>query len=540
MEMKRILVGLLVLFCLACDRQIPILDHETGTVIYNNQGEPETIDPPLHSGHPDALVVIQLFEGLTSFHPQTLEPIPGVAERWEVSPDGTVYTFHLRKDARWSDGKPVTAADFNYSFIRLLEPKTAARYAYQAYYIKNGEKYNKGEIADSSAVGIEVVGDHTLKITLESSTPHFPSLLYHTSMYPVRRDIVEKFGVNWTRPENIVGNGPFILKEWRLQKQMIMTPNPHYWDVKNVKPHKLIFHPVESMLTAYKMYQADQLMFTNPVPLPVIDKLMEEKDPELEIAPYFTSYFYRINTTLPALKNRKIRKALSLVIDRDKITKNILKAGQIAAWTLVPPGIANYIPPKPAFTRMDIPLARRLLEEGMAEEGLKAFPETRLLFNTLESHKKIALAITDMWREHLGLDITPYNQEWKVYLKSQNNLDYQISRSGWVGDYLDPNTFLDMFLTGGGNNNTGWSSSEFDDLIKSAAREQDAEKRFQLLSNAEAILIDEQPIIPLYFYVFDYLKKPYLKGVYGNALELHNFKYAFIDEVELKSYYGLK
>lgn len=540
MEMKKIVAALLVLFCLACDRQVPILTHETGTVIYNNKSEPETIDPALYTGHPDATIIIQLFEGLTSFHPQTLEPIPGVAEKWDISPDGTTYTFYLRKDAKWSDGKPVTAEDFHYSLVRLLEPKTAARYAYQGYYIRNGEKYNKGEINDVSELGIEVIDDHTLRIVLESPTPYFPSLLYHTSLYPVRRDIVEKFGVNWTRPENIVGNGPFVLKEWSLQKQMVMTPNPQYWDVKNVRPKKLIYYPIESTLTAYKMYQADQIMFTNPVPLPVIDKLIEKNDPELGIVPFFTSYFYKINTTLPALRNKKIRKALSLVIDRDKITNRILKAGQIPAWTLVPPGIENYTPPKPAFTKMDIPLAKRLLEEGLAEEGLKEFPETSLLYNTSEAHKKLSLAITDMWREHLGLNITPYNQEWKVYLKSEHNMDFHIVRHGWVGDCLDPNTFLDMFLTGGGNNNTGWSNPEYDNLIKSAAREQDAEKRLQLLQSAETILIDEQPIIPIYFYVYDYLKKPYLKGVYGNTMGHHNFKYAYIDEVELKEYYDLK
>ncbi|MGD9157070.1 MAG: peptide ABC transporter substrate-binding protein [Desulfobacteraceae bacterium] len=539
--MKKITITLFVILVLviACGRQVPILDHEIGTVIYNNKSEPETIDPSLYTGHPDATIIIQLFEGLISFHPQTLKPIPGVAERWEVSEDGKEYTFHLRKNAKWSDGKPVTAEDFRYSFVRLLDPKTAARYAYQGYYIKNGEKFNKGIITDKSLLGIDVIDDYTLKLTLESPTPYFPSLLYHTSLYPVRKDIVEKYGSDWIRPENIVGNGPFILKEWTLQKQMVMLPNPQYWDIKNVKPKKLIFYPIESVVTAYKMYQADQIMFTNPLPLPVIDKLIEDKEPELQIKPFFTSYFYKINTTLPALKNKKIRKALSLVIDRNNIVNKILKAGQIEAWTLVPPGIEGYEPPVPEFTKMDIPRAKELLAEGLAEEGLKEFPEIGLLYNTMEAHKKLALAVSDMWREHLDLNILPYNQEWKVYLKSEHNMHFQIIRHGWVGDYLDPNTFLDMFLTGGGNNNTGFANPEYDNLIKSASREQNPEKRFQILKEAEALLIDEQPIIPLYFYVFDYIKKPYLKGVYGNPMEHHNFKYAYIDEEELKKYYGL-
>ena len=411
---------------------------------------------------------------------------------------------------------------------------------YQGYCIKNGEKYNKGQLDDTSALGIKVIDTYTLRITLESSTPYFLSLLYHPSLYPVRRDIVEKFGTDWTRAENIVGNGSFVLKEWSIQKQMIMTPNPYYWDAKNVKPKKLIFYPIENTLTAYKMYEADQIMFTYPVPLSLIDKLVEQKDPELTIVPFFSAYFYKINTTLPALKNKKIRQALSLVIDRDKIVKRILKAGQIPAWTLVPPGIKNYVPPVPAYTKMDIPMAKKLLAEGLAEEGLKEFPETGLLYNTLESHKQLALAITDMWRENLGLNIQPYNQEWRVFLKSENSMEYQIMRQGWIGDYLDPNSFLDLFLTGGGNNNTGWSNAAYDNLIKSAAKEHDAGKRFQLLREAEAILIDEQPIIPIYFYVYDFLKKPYLKGVYGNTLELHNFKYATIDDAELKKYYNIK
>jgi oligopeptide transport system substrate-binding protein len=229
---------------------------------------------------------------------------------------------------------------------------------------------------------------------------------------------------------------------------------------------------------------------------------------------------------------------LSLAIDRDKIVKKILKGGQISAWTFVPPGIKGYTSPLPDFTKMDIPTAKKLLAEGLAEEGLNEFPETKLLYNTLESHKQLALAVTDMWRENLGLNIVPYNQEWKVYLKSEKNMDFQILRAGWIGDYLDPNTFLDMFVTGGGNNNTGWSNPQYDALIKSAAVEQDPEKRFKILQEAEAMLIEEQPIIPLYFYVYDFLMKPYLKGVYGNPLEDHNFKYAYIDEEEMKKYYN--
>jgi oligopeptide transport system substrate-binding protein len=536
--MKRIpAIVLLVLFCMSCGRQVPILSHETGTVIVNNQSEPETIDPSLYTGHPDATIIIQLFEGLISFNPQTLEPVPGVAEEWNISPDGLVYTFHLRKTARWSDGKPVTARDFKYSLIRLLRPETASRYAYQAYYIKNGESFNKGEIEDESELGIEVIDDYALKITLESPTPYFLSLLFHPTLYPVRQDVVEKYGTDWTRPENIVGNGPFVLEKWQLQKEMVMTPNPYYWDLKNVKPKKLIFYPIENALTAYKMYQADQIMVTQPVPLASIDKLIAEKDPELMVAPYFTTYFYKINTTLPALKNKKIRKALSLVIDRNKIVEKILKAGQLPAWTLVPPETTRYDPPVPEYTKVDIPEAKKLLREGLTEENLEAFPETRLLYNTSEAHKKLALAVTDMWREHLGLNIVPYNQEWKVFLKTENNMDYQIIRQGWVGDYLDPNTFLDLFLTNGGNNNTGWSNAGYDSLIRSAAREQNTHERMELLKKAEAILIDEQPIIPLYFYVMTILKKPYLKGYYGNAMDLHNYKHAYIDVTELNSYY---
>ncbi|KPJ97856.1 MAG: hypothetical protein AMK71_12355, partial [Nitrospira bacterium SG8_35_4] len=368
-------------------------------------------------------------------------------------------------------------------------------------------------------------------------TPYFLSLLFHPTLYPVRQDVVEKYGTDWTRPENIVGNGPFVLEKWQLQKEMLMTPNPHYWDIKNVKPKKLIFYPIENNLTAYKMYQADQIMVTQPVPLASIDKLIAEKDPELMVAPYFTTYFYKINTTLPALKNKNIRKALSLVIDRNQIVEKILKAGQLPAWTLVPPETTHYDPPVPEHTKVDIPEAKKLLREGLAEEKLEAFPETRLLYNTSEAHKKLALAVTDMWREHLGLNITPYNQEWKVFLKTENNMDYQIIRQGWVGDYLDPNTFLDLFVTNGGNNNTGWSNADYDRLIRNAAREQNTDARMDLLEKAEAILIDEQPIIPLYFYVMTILKKPYLKGYYGNAMDLHNYKHAYIDVTELNSYY---
>jgi oligopeptide transport system substrate-binding protein len=537
--MKRIVVAfLLLLSCTACDRQVPILNHETGTIIVNNQSEPETIDPSLYTGHPDATIILQLFEGLTSFDPETLAPVPGAAKRWDISEDGREYTFYLREEAKWSDGKPVTARDFRYALVRLLRPETASRYAYQAYYIQNGEKFNKGEIGDDNALGIQVLDDFTLKLTLESPTPYFLSLLFHPSLYPIRQDIVETYGTEWTRPENIVGNGPFILREWQIQKEMVMTPNPQYWDRENVKPAKLVFYPIENNLTAYKMYQADQIMVTQPVPLANIDKLIAEKEPELIVAPYYSTYYYKFNTTLPALKNKKIRKALSLVIDRKKIVEKILKAGQVPAWTLVPPGTSDYVSPEPAHTEVDIALAKKLLQEGLAEENLTQFPEIRLLYNTSEAHKKLALAITDMWRENLGLTVSPYNQEWKVFLKSENNMDYQVIRQGWVGDYLDPNTFLDMFLTDGGNNNTGWSDPDYDQLIRNAAKEQDPDKRFAMLQDAEAILIEQQPIMPLYYYVMTIMKKPYLKGYYGNAMDLHNYKHAYIDELELKKYYG--
>jgi oligopeptide transport system substrate-binding protein len=536
--MKKVILIFLSLLLVACSKKAPVLQQETGTAIINNLSEPETIDPALHTGSPDFNVVIQLFEGLTSFDPQTMAPIPGAAERWEVSSDGLTYTFYLRKDGRWSDGKPLTASDFKYSFTRLLDPKTAARYAYHGFDLKNGEKYNKGEIKDASQLGIEAVDDYTLKLTLESPTPYFLSLLYHGSLYPVRKDILEKFGTNWTRPENIIGNGPFVLKEWTFQKQMVMLPNPDYWDAKNVRLKKLIFYPIENTLTGYKMYQADQIMYTSPVPLSEIEKLIEKKDPELSAYPLFATYYYAINTTLPALKNRKIRQALSLVIDRDAIVKRIMKAGQLPAWTLVPPGLKDYSSAAPTYSEIDIPLAKKLLSEGLAEEGLTSFPETKLLYNTSEAHKKLALAITDMWRENLGLNIVPYNQEWKVYLKSESNMDFQIARKSWVGDYLDPNTFLDMFVTAGGNNNTGWSNPQYDNLIKSASVEQDSKKRFKIFQDAEVILINDQPIIPIYFYVNEFLTKPYLKGVYGNVSDLHNYKYAYIDEAEMKNFYN--
>jgi oligopeptide transport system substrate-binding protein len=479
-----------------------------------NGAEPQTLDPAIATGVPENRLIRGLFEGLTTRNPYTLENIPGMAESWEVLEGGTVYIFHIRRDAKWSNGEPLTAHDFYYSWKRVLEPATAAQYAYQLYYLKNAEAYNAGTLTDFSRVGLQVLDDYTLKVDLANPTPYFLDLTSFYTLFPAHRASVERWGDFWVKPEYIVCNGPYMLKDWHVRHEIYMVKNPHYWDAANVKLESLRALPNEDSNTGLNMYLhgTAEWIESGAMPTQLMDKLLER--PDMHSAPYLGIYFARVNVTKPPLSDPRVRRAFAMSFRREDVVKYVSKAGEVPAYTYVPP-IPNYESPK--GYEYNVEEARRLLAEA-GYPGGKGFPKIRYLYNTLEAHRDIAEVLQAQWKENLGVEIELVNQEWKVYLNSQRQIEYDFSRSGWIGDYVDPDTFLNMWVTGGGNNNTGWSDKEYDSLIAQASRTGDPSERMAVLKRAEEILIERGPTLPIYFYVVKWMYPPYVGGAPPNVL----------------------
>lgn len=496
---------------------------QTNVLRYNNGTEPQTIDPALMTGHPEIMIALQIFEGLTAYDPKTVEPVPAMAESWTVSGDGLVWRFILRSGITWSDGTPITAQTFKDSWLRALAPETAAEYAYQLYVIKNAEAYNAGK-AKASDVGIKVVDDRTLEVTLENPTPYFLQLTAFATYMPVPLHVIKKVGDRWILPENLVVNGPFKIKEWIPNQKIVLVKNENYWDKAKVKLEQVEFYAIEDNNTALEKYLNNELDWLPTVPTDRVTEML--KHPDTKVAPQLAVYFYRFNTKEPVLQDPRVRRALYLSIDRKYIVENVLKAGQQPAYNFVPP-LVGYTP----FVgeKENVAKAKKLLAEAGFPEG-KGFPKLTILYNTSEGHKKIAEAIQQMWKKNLGIDVNLENQEWKVYLDRVSKLQYQIARAGWIGDYPDPNTFLDMFVTDGGNNSTGYSNPKYDELIKQAAQEKDPKKRMAIFRQVEEILMTDLPVMPIYFYVNIHMWKPYVKGVYMNSLDLHPLKEAYLEK----------
>ncbi len=503
---------------------------------FGNGGEPADLDPQVIQGVPEHNIIKSLFEGLVIVHPKDLSPQPGVAERWEVSPDGKTYTFHLRQNAVWSNGDPVTAEDFVKSYERVLNGKFAAPYAEMLFILDGAEDYNSGKLTDFSKVGVKALGPKKLQLTLKAPASYFVSMLTHDAWYPVHMATIDKSGKRyekgnrWTRPENIVSNGPFVLKEWKNQQEIVVTKNPKYWDANQVRLKEIHFYPIESNDAEERAFRGGQLHTTNTVPTDKIDSY-KAAGSSLRIEPNYGTYFYRINVDKtkeknPALLDARVRRALSMAINRDSLTKNVLRAGQSPAYSLTPPGPAGYRPRD--VTKYDPDGARRLLSDAGFPGG-KGIPKVSVLINTSEDHKKVAEAIQQMWKKELGIDVEIVNQEWKVYLASQHALDYQIGRASWQGDYPDPNTFLEIMTSGNGNNETGFASPEFDKLLADSLLATGA-ARIELLQKAEANLVQEMPIIPIYFYTRSYLIVGSVKGWFPNLLDDHPWKFIYLDE----------
>lgn len=496
-----------------------------------NAAEPSDLDPQTTATQPEQNIYLSLYEGLVSVHPQDLSPVAGVAERWEVSEDGRTYTFYLREAAKWSNGDAVTAGDFLFAYERLLSKNLGAPNAQTFYCVEGAEAFHKGNTTDFSTVGFKALDAHTLQIQLTHALPHFLNLLCHHSWAPVhpvtilQHGKMDQRGTQWTRPGNLICNGPFKLKEWNINDKVVVEKNPFYWDANNVKLDEICFYSMDGN-TEEMAYRSKQLHVTSKVPASNIVHYQKKNTGELMSSPTLGTEYYLMNTAHAPFNDVRVRKALAMSIDRDALTNRVLQGQQQPANFFTPPNTAGYTCEH--CVQEDMNEARKLLTEAGFPEG-KGFPEVELLYNTSDRNKKTAEAIQEMWHKNLGIKVVLRNEELKVYLASRRAKDFQVLRASWVGDYLDASTFLELFTSSSNNNFSNWSNEDYDRLIKEASVTLDRKKRLELFNEAEGILLREQPIIPLFYYTSIYLVHPSVKGWHPNVLDLHPHKYLSLE-----------
>lgn len=482
--------------------------------------EPAALDPQLTTGLTEFNVMAALLEGLTTIDPKTAEIRPGVAASWEISDNGKTYTFFLDPEARWSNGDTVTADDFLFSFERILTPALGAPYAYMLYPMRGAKSFHQGDTDDFLTVGVSAPNASTLVIELESPTPYFLSLLTHNTWWPVHPPTILRHGAmtdrisKWTRPENYVGNGPFALEHWRLNHSIVAKRNPYYRNEEAVRLNRIHFLPINTD-SEERAFRANQLHMTSTVPIHRLDWYRVHHPENLRIYNALGVYYYSLNTTKPPLDDPRVRKALAYSIDREALTEHVLKAGQKPAYHFTPPNTGGYT--ARARLTYDPEQARKLLAEAGFPGG-EGFPKFELLFNTSEAHHTIAVAIQQMWKQELGINVRLHNQEWKVYLSTRKEMGFDIVRAAWFGDYDDPYTFLSLGESANGNNNTGWENSQYDGLLEQTTITTDDKKRREIFQQAEELLMEEMPVIPIYFYVSSKLVDESVQGYSPNIL----------------------
>lgn len=496
--------------------------QETGKKILrtNNSSEPGSLDPALAQGTHESWILENCFEGLMTFD-ENGNLVEGMAESYEVSEDGLTYTFHLRDGIKWTNGDPVTAQDFEYSWKRALAPETAANYASILYYIKGGEAYNTGK-ATADDVLVKALDDKTLEVTLEAPAAYFLELTAFYTYFPVNKNVAES-NPDWAKdPSTYVCNGPFKLVEWKHNDQVVLEKNPDYYNADKIKLDGIDLDILEDQNTAWQKYQGGEYDLLVDVPTSVVNELKTKNDPELEIGLQVGTYYYNVNPKVKPFNNAKVRRALSIALDRQTIVDRVTMGGQIPATGVVPPGmkdengndfresVGNLIEYNPEE-------AKKLFEEGLKEEGMTVQDFNNagfvLLYNTSESHKKIAQAAQEMWRTTLGIEIGLENVEFQVKLDREQSGDYQISRAGWIGDFMDPLTFLDLWWSDSAFNDVKYNNPQYDELIKTAKSTNDQKVRMEAMKKAEKMLMEDMPVIPVYFYTQPYTVKPNVTGI---------------------------
>jgi dipeptide transport system substrate-binding protein len=494
-------------------------------VLYLNNGqEPTSFDPPIGFDSVSWTALNNLMEGLTRLG-KDHEPEAAIAEKWDVSEDGKTYTFHIREDAKWSNGDPVTAGDFEFAWKRLLNPDTGSSAAFLGYFIEGGEAYNNGE-GSADDVKVKAVDDKTFEVTLVSPQAYFLSVITNPAFFPINEKVAAENPKWFAEAESFVGNGPFKLTEWEHDSHFVMEKNDQYWDAGTVKLDKIHWAIIDDTNTEYQMYQSGELDVSD-VPSELSEQLLGEAKVEDQAG----DYFYRFNVNMEPFQNLNIRKAFAMAVDQKQIVDFVTKNGEKPAYGFVSYGFADpsgkdFREASGDLVKTNVEEAKALLEKGMKEEGYDKLPEVTLTYSTDDTHKKIAEALQQMFKENLGVEVKLANMEWNVFSEEQKALKFQLSRSSFLADYADPINFLENFQTGHSMNRTGWSNEKFDQLIKDAKNEADEAKRFELMYEAEKILFEEMPIIPIHFYNQVYLYNDAVSGIVRHPVGYMELKWA--------------
>ncbi len=472
------------------------------------QSEPLTLDPAQATGIREFQILQALFEGLTRYDPQTLKILPGVAEKWEISADGLRYHFFLRKDAKWSDGKPVTAADFFNSWERLLNPKTNSPYAFQLFDVKGGEAYAKGLLKDPAKLGMKVLSPTEFAVTLERPVPYFLSLTPFSALAPVRKEAKEIYAIS---------NGPFHFQSKDPKEGILLEKNPFYWGKENVRLPGIQFRPFGDFATALKFYGRTGIDIMADLPPQQVPILKFRYD--YRSGPVFRTEYFVINCKKPPFDRTEVRQALAFAMQRDVMANRVLQRGDLPYGFFVPPGLVGYKSPAEPQT-FNLAKAKELFQKAGFGKT-QPFPLFKIHAKNEGDGKLVAEAASQMWQKNLGIPSQLFVEDWGHFIKTRNNRQFDLSWGGWVGDYLDPNTFLELWTSDNRQNHAGWSNPKYDELIHKAQAEQNREERFRFFREAEQILIQEAPIIPVLVPTKNYLIQPYVKGYYPNLLDIH-------------------
>lgn len=496
----------------------------------SNGAEVQTLDPHKAEGVPSSNILRDLYEGLTS-EAVNGDVIPGAATSWDISKDGREYIFHLRRNAKWSNGDAVTAQDFVAGIRRTVDPATGSKYAQIVAPILNAEAITRGD-KPPSELGVQAIDDYTLKLILKEPTPYILGLLNHSSTYPIHRPSLKQYGDKFSRPGQLVSNGAYQLKEWVVQSQIVLERNPYYWDNAHTVIDTVYNYPIEQYTTALKRYRADEIDWTYSLPNSQFTWIKQHLGDELHIWPYAGNYYYGFNLRQAPFKgNLKLRQALSMAIDREIITDKVTRFGELPAYGWVPPGITQYQSCELPYAHLSREArhaqARKLYEEAGYSASNPLRVEIR--YNTEENHKKIAVAVASMWKKTLGVRTSLINEEWKVFLENRKQKRItQVFRAGWIGDYNDASTFTDLLHSNHGLNDSDYKNPKYDALLAAAAGETDLKKRSEILHQAECMALADHPVMPIYYYVTKRVLKPYVGGYQDNIMDHHYSKNFYI------------
>ena len=519
-----------------CGRRESLVDAGTrAQILHQGIGaEPQDLDPHLLQFQSHFNVFMALSEGLVGYDPQDLHPVPGVAERWAISPDGLTYTFHLRANAKWSNGDPVTAHDFIFSARRILAPKLGSPFRYYYDDVRGAKDFTASDAKDFSQVGIRALDDRTLVIELLHPMPSFLFLLGNWAWYPVHRATLEKYGgvdrpyADWSRPGRLVGNGPFVLTEWKLGQVIVVQKNPHYWDAARVRLNEIRFYPMENADAEERAFRAGQLHVTENVPGSKLRDYAKRPASPLEVAPSFATYAYVFNVTRPPFANLGVRRAFSLAIDRQSLAASQVGSGVVPAKSFVPT-VGAYAGAESANLHFDPAEAKRLLAAAGFPDG-RGLPPIEIVTNTSQLHREIAEIIQQQWRQNLGVEVSVSLREGKVFFQERIRKQYDLARSSWFGDYPDPFAFLTLYLSDNGQNTTGYASADYDRLTWSAVKTLDVDARLARYREAEALLLRDLPVIPLFYETSRHLVHSSVRGRHPNLFDIHPYQALWLEQ----------